>query len=64
MTDTLPNLLERRTHRLTLNLTRVEADQITKLAVAMGVLNRASVARALVIEGLQRHVARYVATGC
>ena len=61
MTDTLPNLLERRTHRLTLNLTETEADQITKLAVAVGVLNRASVARALVIEGLQRRIPQEVA---
>lgn len=61
MADTLPSLLEHRKHRLTLNLTRSEADEITRLAVSMGVLNRASVARALVIEGLQRRIPQEVA---
>lgn len=54
MTDALPTLLEQRKHRLTLNLTRSEADAVTELCLSMGILNRASVARALVIEGLQR----------
>ena len=60
MNDTFPNLLERREHRLTVNLTKAEADQVTRLADSMGVLN-AKVARALVIEGLQRRNLQEVA---
>ena len=63
MADTLPTLAieEHRKHRLTLNLTQTEADSITALCLREGVLNRAAVARALVLEGLQRRTPQAVA---
>ena len=51
MPDSLPTLLEQRKHRLTLNLTRSEADLITSLCLQQGVLNRAAVARAALRGG-------------
>jgi len=62
MNDTFPDLVERREHRLTVNLTRAEADQITRLAASMGARTNARVARALVIEGLQRRIPQEVAS--
>ena len=56
MTPTLNTLLQRREHRLQLNLTTAEAHQLDQLASAAGATSRAAMARALVIDSLQRHL--------
>jgi hypothetical protein len=52
---TLTTLLQRREHRLQLNLTTTEAQQLDQLASAAGATSRAAMARALVLDSLQRH---------
>jgi hypothetical protein len=55
MTPTLTTLLQRREHRLQLNLTDQEVGQLDQLASAAGATSRAAMARALVLDSLMRH---------
>jgi hypothetical protein len=55
MTTALSSLLHRRDARVQVNFTSEEAEQLELLATAAGARTRASMARALVIDGIRRH---------
>jgi hypothetical protein len=56
-TTALPDLIERREHRLHLNLTARELEALDRLAIKAGARTRAQIGRALLNEALQRHLA-------
>jgi hypothetical protein len=49
----LSALIQRREHRLQLNLTPQEVEQLDKVARAVNATSRASAARALVLSGIR-----------
>ena len=56
-TTALTDLIQRREHRLHLYLTASELEALDRLAIQAGARTRAQIARALLNEALQRHLA-------
>ena len=56
-TTALTDLIQRREHRLHLNLTSQEVADLDRLASQTGARNRAQIGRALLNEALRRHLA-------
>jgi len=55
VTSALSSLLHRRDARVQVNFTAEEAQQLEQIAAAAGARTRASMARALVLDGIRRH---------
>ena len=55
-TTALPDLIQRRKHRIHLNLTARELAALDRLAIQAGARTRAQIGRVLLAEALHRHL--------